>query len=135
MVGFPGEDETAFENTRRLIADLPVTYLHVFSYSKRRGTPAAGFAGQVAPQVRKERSRTLRSLGKAKSQAFRETLLGGHLEVLVLGPKAGVPAIGLSGNYVRTYFRQEIARGTMVSARVLHLEAEGVLAAPEETQG
>ncbi len=131
MVGFPGEDRAAFENTRRLLEDLPVTYLHVFSFSKRRGTPAAGFTDQVEPPVRKERSRILRELGKAKSQAFRQSLIGKTIEVLVLGPKADRPATGLSGNYVRTYFRSPLSRGRLITARVMGIEADGVLAAGE----
>jgi threonylcarbamoyladenosine tRNA methylthiotransferase MtaB len=128
MVGFPGEDEVAFDNTRRLLDGLPVTYLHVFSFSRRKGTPAATFAGQVEPPARKERSRILRDLGKAKSHAFRQSLIGRSLEALVLGPKAGRPATGLSGNYVRTYFREPAPRGSILTARVTGLEADGVLA-------
>jgi threonylcarbamoyladenosine tRNA methylthiotransferase MtaB len=131
MVGFPGESRAAFENTRRLLEDLPVTYLHVFSFSKRRGTAAADFTGQVEPPVRKERSLILRELGKAKSLAFRKSLVGSTIDVLVLGPKADWPATGLSGNYVRTYFRNPLARGRLITARVMGIEADGVLAAHE----
>jgi len=128
MVGFPGEDDRAFENTRRLLEDLPVTYLHVFSFSRRKGTRAAAFPGQVEPPVRKERSRVLRELGKAKSGAFRRSLVGKDLAVIVLGPRAGKPAAGLSGNYVKTYFREPLLRGGIVTARVKAIEADGVLA-------
>ncbi len=134
MVGFPGEDQAAFENTRGLLEDLPVTYLHVFAFSKRRGTPAAGFTEQVDPLVKKERSRILRDLGKAKSSAFRKSLVGGSLEVLVLDPKAGRPATGLSGNYVRTYFPRPLSRGRLVHARVTGVEADGVLATYEKNR-
>jgi threonylcarbamoyladenosine tRNA methylthiotransferase MtaB len=135
MVGFPGEDDAAFENTRRLVEDLPITYLHVFAFSKRRGTPAAGFAGQVAPEIKKERSRVLRDLGQAKSLAFRETLAGKSLKVIVLGPKGARPATGLSGNYVRTYFRRPMPRGLLIKARVLGIEADGVVAADDTAGG
>ena len=46
MAGFPGESEAEFEATRRLVEDLPLTYLHVFTYSARPGTPAAAWANR-----------------------------------------------------------------------------------------
>ena len=62
MVGFPGESEADFEETQRLIEDLPFTYLHVFTYSSRPGTPAASMRDQVPVQVARERNRILRDL-------------------------------------------------------------------------
>src|SRR5262249_30055151 len=66
MVGFPGETDADFEETRSLIEQLPMTYLHVFTFSARPGTPAATMPGQVAPQVMKERNRILRELAAKK---------------------------------------------------------------------
>lgn len=83
MVGFPGETDEDFEATFRLIEGLPLTYLHVFSYSPRRGTPAAELPGQVEPEVKKERSRRLRSLGEAKRKAFMADQVGCTVPVLV----------------------------------------------------
>src|SRR5579863_7536538 len=54
MVGFPGESETDFEETRRFIEDLPFTYLHVFTYSSRPGTPAASLRDQIPVQIARE---------------------------------------------------------------------------------
>ncbi len=70
LAGFPGEDEQAAENTRQLLGGLPVTYLHVFPYSRRPGTPAASFTGQVAKAEKEERVRLLRELGERKRQEF-----------------------------------------------------------------
>ena len=64
MVGFPGETEEEFEQSRAFIESLPFTYLHVFTYSERPGTPAAEAAGQVPMPVRKERNRVLRELAR-----------------------------------------------------------------------
>jgi len=60
MVGFPGESEAEFEESRSFIECLPFTYLHVFTYSARPGTPAAGMPHQVPMAVRKHRNRILR---------------------------------------------------------------------------
>ena len=62
MTGFPGESEAEFEETRAFIDSLPFTYLHVFTYSERPGTPAAASGEQVPMPVRRERNRILRDL-------------------------------------------------------------------------
>src|ERR1700674_1822333 len=56
MVGFPGETETEFEETRRMIEELPLTYLHVFTFSARPSTPAATMSNQVPVHVARERN-------------------------------------------------------------------------------
>jgi threonylcarbamoyladenosine tRNA methylthiotransferase MtaB len=103
MVGFPGETEEHFEETVALIEELPFTYLHVFSFSPRPGTPAAEMGGAVPGVVKKRRSLALRELGHAKSLAFRRTLVGERLEILVEERRGrrGGRLTGLSSNYVR----------------------------------
>ena len=83
IVGFPGETDAMFENTRRMIEDLPFTTLHVFSYSPRKGTEAAGFANDVPKSVKKERNKILTALGNQKARQFRESLLNQTVPVLV----------------------------------------------------
>jgi threonylcarbamoyladenosine tRNA methylthiotransferase MtaB len=100
MVGFPGESETDFADTVALIEELPFTYLHVFSFSPRAGTPAAAMADTVPGLEKKRRSQVLRALSRSKSLAFRRGLLGERLEVLVEERRGGRPT-GLSSNYVR----------------------------------
>ena len=70
MVGFPGETDEEFEQTRAFIEALPFTYLHVFPYSERPGTPAAERKDQVPESVRKARGRVLKELGMAKNASF-----------------------------------------------------------------
>jgi threonylcarbamoyladenosine tRNA methylthiotransferase MtaB len=84
MVGFPGETEGEFEATRSLIDDLPLTYLHVFTYSARPGTPAAGMANQVPVHVARERSRILRDLADEKRRAFMRSFVGQTMEAVTL---------------------------------------------------
>jgi threonylcarbamoyladenosine tRNA methylthiotransferase MtaB len=67
MVGFPGEGPVAFRNTYDLIAEIPLTHLHVFSYSPRPGTPAATMEGQIPDGIKKERNELLRDLGSKKT--------------------------------------------------------------------
>ena len=102
MVGFPGETEAEFEETRCFVEGLPLTYLHVFTYSARPGTPAAAVPGQVPMPVRKERNRLLRELGAKKNLEFRQSMLGRRLSVVTLGR----PGTALSDNYIKV----ELAR-------------------------
>ena len=74
MVGFPGESEAEFEETRRLVEDLPFTYLHVFTYSARPGTPAASMGKQVPVHVARERNRILRDLRRRKEAGVHERI-------------------------------------------------------------
>src|SRR5271166_5532681 len=84
MIGFPGETDAEFEATRRLIDDLLFTYLHVFTYSARPGTPAATMTNQVPVHVARERSRILRALAGEKKLAFMQSFIGKPLEAITL---------------------------------------------------
>ncbi|HXE33964.1 MAG TPA: hypothetical protein VN087_08640, partial [Verrucomicrobiae bacterium] len=113
IAGFPGETESDHASTLDFIERHPFTYLHVFSYSPRPGTKAATALDQVASHIIKRRARELRSLGEAKSAAFRQSQTNRTLRVLTLrrddhpiteqtGPEY-TPA--LSSNYVRVQVR------------------------------
>jgi threonylcarbamoyladenosine tRNA methylthiotransferase MtaB len=102
MVGFPGETDADFEESRAFIESLPFTYLHVFTYSERPGTPAADMAGAVPMPVRKERNRILRLLAADKNREFRSRFVGKELSVVTLEQ----PGAALSGNYLKV----ELAR-------------------------
>ena len=84
MVGFPGETEPEFEETRRMIEDLPFTYLHVFTYSARPGTPAADLPRQVPVHVARARNRTLRDLAERKKLAFMRGFVGKTVKAITL---------------------------------------------------
>jgi threonylcarbamoyladenosine tRNA methylthiotransferase MtaB len=95
MTGFPGETDAEFEDSRAFIESLPFTYLHVFTYSERPGTPAAEYA-QVPMAVRKHRTHELRALAAKKNLEFRRSMIGRNISVVTLdGGKA------LSDNFVK----------------------------------
>ena len=85
MVGFPGETAAEFEETRRLIEQLPFTYLHVFTYSARPGTPAASMANQVPTHTARQRNRILRDIAAEKKLAFMHSFIGKTVEAITLG--------------------------------------------------
>ena len=101
IVGFPGETDAMFENTRRMVEELPFTYLHVFSYSPRPGTDAAKFNNNVPKSIKKERNRILTELGQAKAGCFRESLQGRVVPVLVENSRD--PASGNLRGHSDTY--------------------------------
>src|SRR5437899_8619070 len=84
MAGFPGETDAEFEATRRLIADLPFTYLHVFTYSARPGTPAAAMPNQVPVAVARDRNQVLREIAAAKKASFMRERVGTVVEAITL---------------------------------------------------
>ena len=91
MVGFPGETDSEFEETRRMIEELPFTYLHVFTYSARPGTPAAELPRHVPVQVARERNRILRELGEQKKLAFQRSFIGHTVQAITLSCGADAP--------------------------------------------
>ncbi|MFZ5448295.1 MAG: tRNA (N(6)-L-threonylcarbamoyladenosine(37)-C(2))-methylthiotransferase MtaB [Thermodesulfobacteriota bacterium] len=125
LVGFPGETGADFEATRTLVAELPVTYLHVFPYSPRPGTPAAVLKPLPGKIVR-DRARIMRNLGQQKKQQFTETQLGQVLEVLVEGPAPQSGYLqGLSDHYLRVVFPGPPAwRNRLVKVRLLARQEE-----------
>jgi threonylcarbamoyladenosine tRNA methylthiotransferase MtaB len=125
MVAFPGETDEDFADTVELIESLPFTYLHVFSYSPRSGTPAATMDGQIPPKEAKRRSRFLRELGDRLSLEFRAGLTGRTLEVLAEEREGTGPLIGLADNYVRVEIEGgEELRGKFVDVEIRTVEAE-----------
>jgi len=100
ICGFPGEDEEAFAATVDLLERLPATYLHVFPFSPRPGTPAASLPGRVAGTVAAERTATLRALSVAKSERFARRFVGRIVRVLTEGRGKRRCMGGWSDNYL-----------------------------------
>lgn len=101
MVGFPGESEAEFQETRRMVEELPFTYLHVFTYSARPGTPAAERSGQIPAAVARERNRELREIAASRKRAFARSLVGTTVEAITLQSKNGEFTEALTDNYLK----------------------------------
>ena len=122
MVGFPGETEAEFEETFQFIDSLPFTYLHVFTYSARPGTPAATAPGQVPMPIRKERNRRLRELAERKNLAFRKQFLGETLSVVTLGQGR----MALSSNYLKVELLREATDNVLRDVRIGETTDQGL---------
>jgi len=104
IAGFPGETEDDHRATLALIERIPLTYLHVFSFSPRPGTAAAEMPGQVSDAIATRRARELRALGEKKKSAFGDAQVGRRMRILTLN-RSGEDASGpwtraISGNYL-----------------------------------
>jgi threonylcarbamoyladenosine tRNA methylthiotransferase MtaB len=122
MVGFPGETDAEFEATRRMIEDLPFTYLHVFTYSARPGTPAATMPNQVPIHAARDRNHILRELAAQKKLAFMRSFVGKEVDAITLNV-VGNDATGefteaLTDNYLKLHLRGRHAPNRWLRARI-----------------
>lgn len=101
MVGFPGETDELFEESRAFIESLPFTYLHVFTYSARPGTPAAEMSDQVPVQVARERNRILRELAAKKNLNFRRSFIGRTIPAITLHRSDETRTEALTDNFLK----------------------------------
>ena len=124
MVGFPGETDAEFEESRAFIASLPFTYLHVFTYSARPGTPAAASEHQVPMELRKHRNRVLRELAAAKHLEFRRGMLGRKLSVVTLTEGA------LSANFLKVELAAPRWANQLLDVSIGALTADGLRERP-----
>ena len=103
LVGFPGESESAFNRTCLMIEQLPVSYLHVFPFSPREGTPAYHFPDKIHPDLIRQRCRVIREIGNRKRFKFYRKFIGRQLEVII-EKRQHMPQgfmKGTSANYVQ----------------------------------
>ena len=122
MVGFPGETDAEFEESRAFMEAMPFTYLHVFTYSERPGTTAAESAQQVPMAVRKERNRVLRELAAGKNLAFRERMVGKTLSAVTLDDEG----VALTENYLKVETAMPREANRMVALRLGGVTAAGL---------
>jgi len=92
----------AFENTYNLIKDMPISYLHVFPFSARPGTPAAEYADQIPQQIIKDRCQQMRKLGSSKRMNFYRGFVAKKMPVLIETKRDGASGLlkGISSNYL-----------------------------------
>jgi tRNA A37 methylthiotransferase MiaB len=123
MVGFPGETDTEFEATRRMIEELPFTYLHVFTYSARPGTPAAAMPNQVPVHIARERNRVLRELAAGKKLRFMRSFVEKEIDAITLnvtGSHAGVEFTeALTDNYLKLRMHGRHAPNQWLRTRII----------------
>lgn len=130
MVGFPGETDELFEETRSFIEHLPFTYLHVFTYSSRPGTPSATMPDQVPVQVARERNRILRELAAEKNLAFRKSFIGKKLRVITLHQGDSQSTEALSDNYLKVRLHGRFTANCWIEATPSAIQQDELVAVP-----
>jgi threonylcarbamoyladenosine tRNA methylthiotransferase MtaB len=121
LMGFPGETQTAFENTCELIKELPVSYLHVFPFSLRKGTAASNYPDKVPAKVIQSRCRQMRGLGYAKKELFYKKHIGRTVGVLIESKRDNRSGFlkGISSNYLRVLIDgDDAAKNAIVRVKI-----------------
>jgi threonylcarbamoyladenosine tRNA methylthiotransferase MtaB len=126
MVGFPGETDEDFELTRALVDQLPFTYLHVFTYSSRPGTPSAAMPDQVPVQKARQRNRVLREFAAQKKRAFMQSFVGRELRAITLTGFEGDLTEALSDNYLKVLVTGSFPANQFVNVRVNGIRDDAV---------
>jgi threonylcarbamoyladenosine tRNA methylthiotransferase MtaB len=126
MVGFPGESDELFEESRDFIAKMPFTYLHVFTYSPRPGTPAATMPDQVPLELARERNRELRNLAAEKNVGFRSSFLGRTVEAITLAKGDSEMTEALSDNYLKVEVKGKHEANQWMRVRVGAVTGHGI---------
>lgn len=124
MIGFPGETDDAFNNSYELIKSLPITYLHVFPFSPRPGTPAEKFKDQIDHHTIKIRRNKMMKLGHDKKTDFYNKMIEKTIEVLIEDKRdiATGYLTGVSSNYVRVLIDgDDDLKNKLVICRIRHI--------------
>jgi threonylcarbamoyladenosine tRNA methylthiotransferase MtaB len=130
IVGFPGESESDFNDTLSFLEQMPLSYLHVFTFSERPGTAAAELSGKVSNAEKTIRSKQLITLSEKKHQEFCSINTGLEADVLFEKHKADGLITGFTGNYIKTVhpWQSELA-GKIFKVRLAGLAQGGRMTA------
>lgn len=125
ITGFPGETDKLFDQTCVFLSELPISYVHAFTYSGRPNTNADALPQQVEPRIRYKRNEILRNLGARKRLAFHESQLGLEREVLIEEKNGEGQWTGWTGEYVRVSLEsKKDIKNLIVRVRITHAEGE-----------
>jgi threonylcarbamoyladenosine tRNA methylthiotransferase MtaB len=126
IVGFPGESQEDFLDTYQFLNELPISYLHVFTYSERENTIASQMEGAVPGSHRSDRSKMLHILSEKKRRLFYEGQLGNQFEILIEGDNKNGFMHGFSPNYVKIRTSYDpLLVNEVVQAKLLEINSNG----------
>ena len=126
LIGFPGETQTAFENTFNIISKLPIAYLHVFPFSPRKRTPAAEYPNQIRQSVIKSRCKIMRDLSMHKKRTFYASFIGKTLTALIEGKRTRSGCLkGITSNYIPVLLNgEDDLKNTLVQVNIRKLTSD-----------
>ncbi len=119
IVGFPGENNDAFHNTKSLLEEMPFSYLHIFPYSPRPYTIAMKLPQQIDDKIKKSRSMMLKAIGDAKKVSFINRNIG-KVKQVIIESMSGKGFIGTSEDYIKVYLpkNEDVSEGKLVNAMI-----------------
>ena len=129
ICGFPGETDEHFQETFDCLAELPITYLHPFTYSARPGSEAQGYGDQIPGDVKKRRTRSLKRLMRDKQRAFRERHVGKTLPVLLETSRREERShlAGWTDNYLRVELGEGEAESGVEDVHIVSIRGDQLL--------
>jgi len=125
ITGFPTETEEMFENTLKCVEECDLTYLHVFPYSEREGTPAAKIPDQVPVDIRKKRAKRLRDLEQAQLQNLLKRHMNKTVDIIVEKGK-----FGRSQSFVPVTLQTEMSAGELATVQLTQIKDNKLLGVP-----
>lgn len=128
IIGFPGESDQLFQETYDFLASLPITYLHVFTYSRRKGTPADKMKNQINGKIKKERTNKIIALSNALTDRYIDNILAKQLPLTaVVEEKIDSYWTSLSDHYIRIYYKGEnLQKKARIKVKALRRFKEGL---------
>lgn len=125
IVGFPGETDERFQSSLQFVKSMDFAKVHIFPYSRRSGTPAAEFAGQVPEPEKKRRVKAMENIAEVKAREFRKRFIGQQADVLFEMVEDGF-ANGFTGNYLHVFTGADIPSGSLRSVTIDKLYKDGL---------
>jgi threonylcarbamoyladenosine tRNA methylthiotransferase MtaB len=123
IVGFPGEGDKEFLNTKNLLDSLPIAYMHIFPFSSRPNTLASKMSNQNTPAIKKERFNELKALNAKKKMVYRLSQIGKTLEVIIEEQGIDNISTGTSSNYLKIAISSNgCSKGALVRVRISGIE-------------
>jgi threonylcarbamoyladenosine tRNA methylthiotransferase MtaB len=133
IVGFPGESDLAFLNTRDLIEEIPFSYLHIFPFSSRPGTAASRMIDQIEFAVRKKRHNVLNLLNNKKKTAYRSSQINKTLEIVLEDEDPDQGMVGTSSNYLKIRVHsKEYPRKSLITVSIAGRAGDALIGVPVE---
>ena len=114
MVGFPGETDEQFANSLRFCDEIAFSSMHIFKYSPREGTPAAGYAEQISNEVKDARSKQMQKIAEKNMLHYMAQHLGQQVEVLIEEQREDGLWLGHTDNYLHVAVDGPCQKNTMV---------------------
>ncbi len=130
MVGFPGETDEQFENSLRFCDEIAFSSMHLFKYSPREGTPAAGYPNQVRNEVKDARSKRMQEMAERNMLRYMEAHLGQTVEVLIEEQRSDGVWLGHTDHYLHVAVNGDCHKNEMVQVRLEKIDGKLIVGQP-----